>query len=121
MRWEAEQLSCKLDFDECQVDPAPFQLVEKTSLYKVHSLFSLLGLNHAYVTNVGKLVGVVSLKELRKAISGPSIIDEQQLAKPGLIKRQTTLTSTVGGVNLEYEPASNGRVDESSASLSKTA
>ena len=35
MRWEAEQLSCKLDFDECQVDPAPFQLVEKTSLYKV--------------------------------------------------------------------------------------
>ena len=39
MRWEAEQLSCKLDFDECQVDPAPFQLVEKTSLYKVSILY----------------------------------------------------------------------------------
>ena len=60
----------KVDFDNCQVDPAPFQLVERTSLHKVHSLFSLLGLGHAYVTSVGRLVGVVSLKELRVAIQG---------------------------------------------------
>lgn len=59
--------------------------------------------------------------QLRKAISGPSIIDEQP-AKPGLIKRQTTLTSTVGGVNLEYDPGSNGRVEAgNNASLNKTA
>ena len=32
--------------------------------FQVHSLFSLLGLNHAYVTNTGRLVGVVGLKEV---------------------------------------------------------
>uniref|UniRef100_A0A8C2JGT3 Chloride channel, voltage-sensitive 1b n=1 Tax=Cyprinus carpio TaxID=7962 RepID=A0A8C2JGT3_CYPCA len=35
-----------------------------------HTLFSLLGLSHAYVTSIGKLVGVVALKELQKAIEG---------------------------------------------------
>lgn len=52
----------------CHIDPAPFQLVERTSLLKVHSLFSTLGVSRAYVTSIGRLIGVVSLKELRKAI-----------------------------------------------------
>ncbi|KAJ0171188.1 hypothetical protein K1T71_013387 [Dendrolimus kikuchii] len=52
----------------CHIDPAPFQLVERTSLLKVHSLFSTLGVSRAYVTAIGRLIGVVSLKELRKAI-----------------------------------------------------
>lgn len=39
-------------------------------LIKVHNLFSLLGLQLAYVTSLGTLVGVVSLKELRLAIEG---------------------------------------------------
>ncbi|GFV35427.1 chloride channel protein [Trichonephila clavipes] len=38
----------------------------------VHSLFSMLGLNYAYVTAIGRLVGVVALKELRKAIENIS-------------------------------------------------
>uniref|UniRef100_A0A673Z0X0 Chloride voltage-gated channel 1 n=1 Tax=Salmo trutta TaxID=8032 RepID=A0A673Z0X0_SALTR len=37
---------------------------------ETHTLFSLLGLSHAYVTSIGKLVGVVALKELQKAIEG---------------------------------------------------
>ncbi|KAL7392699.1 hypothetical protein ABVT39_000266 [Epinephelus coioides] len=37
---------------------------------QTHTLFSLLGLSHAYVTSIGKLVGVVALKELQKAIEG---------------------------------------------------
>ncbi|XP_048460538.1 chloride channel protein 2-like [Rhincodon typus] len=37
---------------------------------ETHTMFSLLGLNHAYVTSIGKLIGVVALKELRKAIEG---------------------------------------------------
>ncbi|XP_013386272.1 chloride channel protein 2 [Lingula anatina] len=69
-QWEEEQLKCQVKFEEAQIDPAPFQLVERTSLQKVHSLFSLLGLNHAYVTNTGRLVGVVALKEVRRAIEG---------------------------------------------------
>lgn len=31
---------------------------------QTHTLFSLLGLSHAYVTSIGKLVGVVALKEV---------------------------------------------------------
>lgn len=66
--WEHEQMQMPVDFTICHVDPAPFQLVERTSLLKVHSIFSMVGVNHAYVTAIGKLVGVVGLKELRKAI-----------------------------------------------------
>uniref|UniRef100_A0A667Z436 Chloride channel protein 2 n=1 Tax=Myripristis murdjan TaxID=586833 RepID=A0A667Z436_9TELE len=68
--WEEQQLDMPVDFKNCKIDPAPFQLVERTSLHKTHTIFSLLGLDHAYVTSTGRLVGVVSLKELRKAIEG---------------------------------------------------
>ncbi|XP_055864157.1 chloride channel protein 2-like isoform X2 [Biomphalaria glabrata] len=70
LAWEQEQLQQPIEWEGVQIDPAPFQLVERTSLHKVHSLFSLLGLSHAFVTNTGKLVGVVGLKELRVAIQG---------------------------------------------------
>lgn len=66
--WEQKEMDKILDFHSCHIDPAPFQLVERTSLLKVHSVFSLVGVNHAYVTAIGRLVGVVGLKELRKAI-----------------------------------------------------
>lgn len=65
--WEREQLSRIIDLDDVGVDPAPFQLVEHSSLFKVHSLFSLLGLNRAYVTDCGKLVGVVALRDVSLA------------------------------------------------------
>ncbi|XP_055620325.1 chloride channel protein 2 isoform X2 [Toxorhynchites rutilus septentrionalis] len=66
--WELEEMTKPIDVDHLHIDPAPFQLVERTSILKVHSLFSMVGINHAYVTNVGRLVGVVALKELRVAI-----------------------------------------------------
>ena len=72
----------RVNFDNCKIDPAPFQLVERTSLHKVHSLFSLLGLGHAYVTSVGRLVGVVSLKELRLAILGNTPNNKPQNRPP---------------------------------------
>lgn len=64
LAWEEEQLNTMVDFNECNIDPAPFQLVERTTLLKVHSLFSMLGLSHAYVTSIGRLVGVVALKDV---------------------------------------------------------
>ncbi|NXF34246.1 CLCN2 protein, partial [Nyctibius bracteatus] len=70
LEWEEEQLDQTVDFSSAKIDPAPFQLVEHTSLHKTHTIFSLLGLDHAYVTSIGRLVGMVSLKELRKAIEG---------------------------------------------------
>lgn len=34
--WEEQQLDKPVDFKNCKIDPAPFQLVEQTSLHKVH-------------------------------------------------------------------------------------
>ncbi|XP_063193950.1 chloride channel protein 2 isoform X5 [Chroicocephalus ridibundus] len=70
LEWEEQQLDQPVDFSSAKIDPAPFQLVEHTSLHKTHTVFSLLGLDHAFVTSIGRLVGMVSLKELRKAIEG---------------------------------------------------
>jgi len=79
--WEKKEMDKPVNFTELHIDPAPFQLVEKSSLLKVHSLFSMLGVNHAYVTTIGRLIGVVGLKELRKAIedanSGQSLPVQQ--------------------------------------------
>merc|ERR1712025_233843 len=68
MGWEKQEMEKAVNFTDLHIDPAPFQLVEKSNLLKVHSLFSMLGVNHAYVTTIGRLIGVVGLKELRKAI-----------------------------------------------------
>uniref|UniRef100_A0A4W5PVU0 Chloride channel, voltage-sensitive 1a n=1 Tax=Hucho hucho TaxID=62062 RepID=A0A4W5PVU0_9TELE len=68
--WEEAEMDKPMEIDQIRIDPSPFQLVERTSLHKTHTLFSLLGLSHAYVTSIGKLVGVVALKELQKAIEG---------------------------------------------------
>uniref|UniRef100_A0AAQ5YPU1 Chloride channel protein n=1 Tax=Amphiprion ocellaris TaxID=80972 RepID=A0AAQ5YPU1_AMPOC len=68
LSWEEAEMDKPMEIDEIRVDPSPFQLVERTSLHKTHTLFSLLGLSHAYVTSIGKLVGVVALKEVRNLI-----------------------------------------------------
>jgi len=62
--WEEDEMKKPVDFNRCPVDAAPFQLVSETALLKAHSLFSLLGINLAYVTATGKLIGVVGMKEV---------------------------------------------------------
>lgn len=59
-----------VDLSGRRIDASPFQIVQRTSLHKVHTLFSLLGLTHAFVTSHGRIVGVITLKELRAAIEG---------------------------------------------------
>ncbi|XP_056229317.1 chloride channel protein 2-like isoform X8 [Seriola aureovittata] len=80
--WEEKQLDEQVNFNNCKIDPAPFQLVERTSLHKTHTIFSLLGLDHAYVTSIGRLIGVVSLKELRKAIEGSVTVKGVKVRPP---------------------------------------
>ncbi|KAK9520462.1 hypothetical protein VZT92_020347 [Zoarces viviparus] len=80
--WEEHQLDEQVNFSYCKIDPAPFQLVERTSLHKTHTIFSLLGLDHAYVTSIGRLIGVVSLKELRKAIEGSVTVKGVKVRPP---------------------------------------
>ncbi|XP_024132788.1 chloride channel protein 2b isoform X4 [Oryzias melastigma] len=80
--WEEKQLDEQVNFNNCKIDPAPFQLVERTSLHKTHTIFSLLGLDHAYVTSIGRLIGAVSLKELRKAIEGSVTVKGVKVRPP---------------------------------------
>ncbi|NXU83636.1 CLCN1 protein, partial [Xiphorhynchus elegans] len=91
--WEQEELNKSVCFDSCRIDPCPFQLVERTSLHKTHTLFSLLGLTHAYVTRMGKLRGVLALEELQKAIEG-STRSGVRLRPPLASFRNTTRTAT---------------------------
>ncbi|NWV00093.1 CLCN1 protein, partial [Upupa epops] len=90
--WEQEELNKEVCFDSCRIDPSPFQLVERTSLHKTHTLFSLLGLSHAYVTSMGKLRGVLALEELQKAIEG-STRSGVRLRPPLASFRDTNRTS----------------------------
>ncbi|GAB0177498.1 chloride channel protein 1 [Grus japonensis] len=90
--WEQEELNKNVCFGSCRIDPSPFQLVERTSLHKTHTLFSLLGLSHAYVTSMGKLRGVLALEELQKAIEG-STRSGVRLRPPLASFRDTNRTS----------------------------
>ncbi|CAF92945.1 unnamed protein product, partial [Tetraodon nigroviridis] len=105
--WEEQQLDEQVDFKNCKIDPAPFQLVEQTSLHKAmthllspqtHTIFSLLGLDHAYVTSMGRLVGVVSLKELRKAIEGSVTVTGVKVRPPLASFRDCGNSTTVSEV-----------------------
>ncbi|XP_068129958.1 chloride channel protein ClC-Kb-like [Hyperolius riggenbachi] len=68
--WECRQLNEEVPVEDLTIDPAPYRLVEKQTLYQVYDLFNLLGLRRAYVTSTGRLVGVVSLSELQDAVHG---------------------------------------------------
>ncbi|KAM7013968.1 chloride channel protein 2 isoform 1-T1 [Passerculus sandwichensis] len=94
LEWEEVQLDQLVDFSSAKIDPAPFQLVEHTSLHKTHTIFSLLGLDHAFVTSIGRLVGMVTLKELRKAIEG-SLTGKGVKVRPPLASfRDSTASSS---------------------------
>ncbi|KRX95208.1 Chloride channel protein 1 [Trichinella pseudospiralis] len=67
-QWEAEQLDSKVQINMDILDPAPFQLVENTNVMQASMLFNQLGITSAYVTSLGSLVGVVSLREIRQAL-----------------------------------------------------
>ncbi|NXU59804.1 CLCN2 protein, partial [Turnix velox] len=94
LEWEEEQLEQTVDFGSTKIDPAPFQLVEHTSLHKTHTIFSLLGLDHAFVTSIGRLVGMVSLKELRKAIEGSLTAKGVKVRPPLASFRHSTASAT---------------------------
>uniref|UniRef100_A0A8K9Y0V0 Chloride channel 2c n=1 Tax=Oncorhynchus mykiss TaxID=8022 RepID=A0A8K9Y0V0_ONCMY len=94
-KWEENQLDEQVNFDNCMIDPAPIQLVENTSLHKTHTIFSLLGLDHAYVTSIGRLIGVVSLKELQKAIEGSVAVKGVNVRPPLASFRDSGTSGTI--------------------------
>ena len=66
---------------------------------QIHSMFSLLGLNHAYVTTLGRLVGVVALKEVRQVgdiseLKSCLIVDF--MVKPRKLKGESVAAAVLG-------------------------
>ncbi|XP_031572217.1 chloride channel protein 2-like [Actinia tenebrosa] len=106
-QWEREILQMPIDFNSCKIDPAPFQLVERTSLLKVHKLFALLNLSHAYVTTLGRLAGLVSLKEVRQAIEGENYFDSTDVntSSPDPLEFNDLSLETRQDVMLESKPS----------------
>uniref|UniRef100_A0A8C2JCY2 Chloride channel, voltage-sensitive 1a n=2 Tax=Cyprinus carpio TaxID=7962 RepID=A0A8C2JCY2_CYPCA len=114
--WEETEIDKPLDIDQIRIDPSPFQLVERTSLHKTHTLFSLLGLSHAYVTNTGKLVGVVALKELQKAIEGSTRSGVR--LRPPLASFRDTIRKASKPPQASSPPSSPGSTTAPSSPLS---
>lgn len=114
--WEEAEMDKPLEIDQIRIDPSPFQLVERTSLHKTHTLFSLLGLSHAYVTNTGKLVGVVALKELQKAIEGSTRSGVR--LRPPLASFRDTIRKSVKPPQASSPPSSPGSTTAPSSPLS---
>ena len=44
-------------------DTSPFQVPETAHFYQIHFMFSMLGLNHAFIIRNGNLVGVITKKD----------------------------------------------------------
>ncbi|GMR30814.1 hypothetical protein PMAYCL1PPCAC_01009 [Pristionchus mayeri] len=57
-----------IDLDSISIDETPIQVTARTSLFKIHWLFSLLSVSRIFITERGALRGVVALKEVREAI-----------------------------------------------------
>ncbi|GMS95525.1 hypothetical protein PENTCL1PPCAC_17700 [Pristionchus entomophagus] len=58
----------RINVDSLSIDETPIQVTSRTSLFKIHWLFSLLSVNRIFITERGALRGVVALKEVREAI-----------------------------------------------------
>ena len=50
------------------IDPSPYQIVYTSQLSKVDTVFRTLKLNHAFVTETGRLTGIVTRESLRAFI-----------------------------------------------------
>ena len=52
------------------LDPAPYQMQDAMQMAKIYLVFRMLKLNQAYVTNQGRLVGLISRKGMRAFVGG---------------------------------------------------
>lgn len=51
------------------LDPAPVQVSEGMALYRLHDMFSKLGLRYCLVARFGKLIGICTKKDIVKALA----------------------------------------------------
>ena len=58
----------QVDWDAVEIDPSAVRLIEQTPLPQIHTMFSLLGIDEAYVTKLGRVIGVITLLDVRDAM-----------------------------------------------------
>lgn len=63
---QAVEMDVPRPLDTASVNPAPPMVSDKTSLHRLHTMFSLLNLRRAFVVSGGQLVGIVTVRELTK-------------------------------------------------------
>ncbi|KAF8386395.1 hypothetical protein PRIPAC_75537 [Pristionchus pacificus] len=94
--WENERLQQDFRIPDQEIDAAPSQLVRKTPLFKIHSIFSMLQINRAYVVDCGRLVGVVALADVRDALEHSLSDDPEKFDKSILpMTRKASVRSSV--------------------------
>ncbi|PAV83230.1 hypothetical protein WR25_14495 [Diploscapter pachys] len=102
--WENEVRQIEISILPEMVDPAPFQIVDNTSLFKIHSLFSLLSLKRTYVTSNGKLVGIIGLDEppleIQRNVNTATVAaDLSKLIEQGKERRASVQLENIANVN----------------------
>lgn len=75
-------------------------------LFQIHNLFSLLSLQVVYVTSLGRLTGVVSLKDLRRVIES---VEKGQLPSKTEYMAEAMKDAIIVE---EEEPLKNGEEEE---------
>jgi chloride channel 2 len=65
-------------------------------------MFSLLGLSHSYVTSIGRLIGVVALKEISAAIEGAN--KGELKSQPPIFQSVSDTDETTGSEAFEMQP-----------------
>ncbi|GMT31686.1 hypothetical protein PFISCL1PPCAC_22983, partial [Pristionchus fissidentatus] len=95
--WEREQLKLPFHIPDTEIDAAPSQLVRKTPLFKIHSIFSMLQINRAYVVDCGRLVGVVALADVRDALEHSLSDNPEQFNRRNLlpVDKKSSVRSSV--------------------------
>ncbi|VDP01066.1 unnamed protein product [Soboliphyme baturini] len=67
-RWEEAQLDLQIDWSDSIVDPAPFKLMEGINVLKASSIFYKLGIKRAFVTHLGRLIGILTMQQVQNAL-----------------------------------------------------
>ena len=112
VEWEELRMKMPIKFEFNEIDESPFSIVTLTSLPKIHSLFSLLGLNKAYVTRMGKLVGVITLNDVRLAVEHSSAYLGAQ--GPNQDNVSSSGSNQVDELDIDYDQCSLSSEDDHS-------
>uniref|UniRef100_A0A914QCZ6 Chloride channel protein n=1 Tax=Panagrolaimus davidi TaxID=227884 RepID=A0A914QCZ6_9BILA len=65
---KSEILNTKINLNEIEFDVAPFQIMKNVSILQCYKIFTLLKLKRIYITECGRMEGLITERELRLGI-----------------------------------------------------